>query len=96
MTGAGCGESGDGASIIADPRDANIVYYATESGDLTRVDVRTGEERYIAPYPVAPTGVAVSAEKYRFGWTPPIEISPAHPAPAKPRSAMTYPVIPCR
>jgi photosystem II stability/assembly factor-like uncharacterized protein len=72
-------ESGDGSSVIVDPRDVNIVYYAADSGDLTRVDLRTGEERYIAPYPVAATGLAVSQEKYRFSWTPPIEMSPANP-----------------
>jgi photosystem II stability/assembly factor-like uncharacterized protein len=73
-------EYGDGSSVMADPRDPNIVYYAAESGDVTRVDMRTGEERYVSPYPVAPTGIAVQHEKHRFSWTPPLEMSPTRPA----------------
>jgi len=72
-------EYGDGSSVLADPRDPNIVYYTAEAGDLTRVDVRTGEERYVSPYPVAATSIAVQHEKYRFSWTPPLLMSPSRP-----------------
>lgn len=72
-------DHGDGASVVVDPRDANVVYYDTEHGDITRVNLRTGEERFIQPYPVAATGVAVSHERYRFNWIAPIVMSPTNP-----------------
>lgn len=70
---------GDGASVVVDPRDPNIIYYSTEHGDITRVDLRTAEERYIQPYPVAATGVAASQELYRFNWIAPIVMSRTNP-----------------
>ena len=72
-------DHGDGASVVVDPRDPNIVYYDTEHGDITRVDLRTGEERFIQPYPVTATGIAVSQERYRFNWIAPIVMSPSNP-----------------
>lgn len=69
----------DGMYALADPRDPNIIYYNGHFGDITRVDLRTGEERYIQPYPVGPTGTPASTEKYRFNWNSPICISPHDP-----------------
>ncbi|HUJ31029.1 MAG TPA: hypothetical protein VLY23_07090 [Candidatus Acidoferrum sp.] len=68
----------DGMYIVADPRDPNIVYYDGQ-GDITRFDMRTHEERYIQPYPVASAGVGAGMMKYRFNWNPPILMSQFNP-----------------
>jgi photosystem II stability/assembly factor-like uncharacterized protein len=39
----------DGMNTIPDPRDPNIVYYNGHFGDITRIDMRNQEERYIQP-----------------------------------------------
>jgi len=72
-------DHGDGMYVLADPRDPNIVYYNCEPADITRLDLRTGEERYIQPYPVAPSGVGAEARLYRFNWNSPIHMSPHDP-----------------
>jgi photosystem II stability/assembly factor-like uncharacterized protein len=64
----------DGTSIVADPRDPDIVYYVGQ-GDMTRFDWRTHEERYIQPYPVASAGTGDNRVKYRFNWNAPILMS---------------------
>ncbi len=70
---------GDGQYAMADPRDPNIVYEDSHFGDIRRVDVRTGEERYITPYPVLEFGAGVGQFKYRFNWSAPVYISPHDP-----------------
>ena len=67
---------GDGNYAMADPTDANTVYLDTHFGDITRVDVRTGEAQFITPYPVSQTGTGVGAFKYRFSWDAPLYMSP--------------------
>ncbi len=69
----------DGMYAFADPRDPNIVYYNGHFGDLTRVDMRTTEERFIHPYPVGPAGAGANMEKYRFNWNSPAIMSPTNP-----------------
>ncbi len=68
----------DGMYIVADPRDPNIIYYDGQ-GDITRVDMRDHEERYIQPYPVTNAGVGANLMKYRFNWNPPILMSRFNP-----------------
>ncbi|HXW56017.1 MAG TPA: hypothetical protein VEJ67_09730 [Candidatus Cybelea sp.] len=68
----------DGMFIVADPRDPNVIYYDGQ-GDITRFDMRTHEERYIQPYPVATAGVGAGMMKYRFNWNPPILMSEFNP-----------------
>jgi photosystem II stability/assembly factor-like uncharacterized protein len=68
----------DGMYAFADPRDPNIVYYDGHFGDLTRVDMRTTEERFIHPYPVGPAGAGANMEKYRFNWNSPALMSPSN------------------
>ncbi len=72
-------DHGDGLSVVVDPRDPNIIYYNCENGDLFRVDLRTGEERYIQPYPVVSPKQGASAHPYRFNWNAPIHLSPNDP-----------------
>jgi len=69
----------DGMYALADPRDPNIIYYNGHFGDITRIDLRNREERFIQPYPVGPTGRGLHMEKYRFGWNSPVHISPNDP-----------------
>jgi hypothetical protein len=69
----------DGMYALADPRDPNLVYYNGHFGDITRVDMRTREERYIQPYPPGPAGGGANVEQYRFNWNSPVHMSPTNP-----------------
>ncbi len=69
----------DGMYALADPRDHNIIYFNGHFGDITRVDLRNAEERYIQPYPVGPTGTGAHIDLYRFNWNSPVHISPTNP-----------------
>ena len=69
----------DGMYALADPRNPNRVYYNGHFGDITRVNVKNGEEQFIQPYPVNPTGLPAKAHEYRFSWNAPIEMSPTDP-----------------
>lgn len=69
----------DGMYALADPRNPNLVYYNGHFGDITRVNVKNGEEQFIQPYPVNPTGLPAKAHEYRFSWNSPIEMSPNDP-----------------
>ena len=69
----------DGMYTIADPRDPNLIYFNGHFGDITRIDMRTREERYIQPYPPGPAGGGANLEKYRFNWNSPIHMSSSNP-----------------
>jgi photosystem II stability/assembly factor-like uncharacterized protein len=69
----------DGMYTIADPRDPNIIYYSGHFGDITRIDMRNREERYIQPYPPGPAGGGAELEEYRFHWQAPVHMSPTDP-----------------
>jgi photosystem II stability/assembly factor-like uncharacterized protein len=66
---------GDGQYAMADPRDWHIVYEDTHFGDLVRLNLATGERRYISPQPIVGFGTAPSTYKYRFNWSAPLLIS---------------------
>ncbi|HEX7051770.1 MAG TPA: hypothetical protein VF188_16310 [Longimicrobiales bacterium] len=69
----------DGMYALPDPRDPNIIYYNGHFGDITRIDMRNAEERYIQPYPPGPAGGGANLEQYRFNWNSPIHMSPNDP-----------------
>lgn len=69
----------DGQNTVPDPRDPNRIYYNGHFGDITSIDLRTSEERYIQPYPVGPSGEGAAAELFRFNWNSPIHMSPSDP-----------------
>jgi photosystem II stability/assembly factor-like uncharacterized protein len=69
----------DGMYTIPDPRDPKIIYYNGHFGDITRLDMRNQEERYIQPYPPGPAGGGAHIEKYRFNWNSPAHMSPSNP-----------------
>jgi photosystem II stability/assembly factor-like uncharacterized protein len=61
---------------IPDWKDNNIIWSGCYNGDLTRMDLRTGQMRWVSPWPSAAYGWAPKDVKYRFHWSMPIEISP--------------------
>ncbi len=72
----GGGESG---WIAARADDPDIVYAGSYSY-LSRLDVRTGQERNIFPWPDNPMGWGAGDLKYRFQWTFPVVLSPFNPS----------------
>lgn len=76
--------SGDWAQIggcepgfaIPDWADNNIVWSGCYNGDLTRMDLRSGQARWVSAWPEATYGWAPKDVKYRWHWTMPIAMSP--------------------
>lgn len=60
---------GDGMYQQADPTDSSIVYTESQSGNIVRLDRRTGNRKAIKPHPKP------DEARYRFHWTSPILIS---------------------
>ncbi|HEV2385744.1 MAG TPA: hypothetical protein VGS20_00680 [Candidatus Acidoferrales bacterium] len=61
---------------IPDPVDNSIVWSGCYNGDLTRMDLRTGQARWVSAWPEATYGWAPKDVKYRWHWTMPIAVSP--------------------
>lgn len=61
---------------IPDPTDNSIIWSACYDGELTRMDLRTGQARSVTVWPDATYGWAPADVKYRWHWTFPIAISP--------------------
>lgn len=61
---------------IPDWQDNDIVWSGCYNGDLTRMDLRTGQARWVSPWPDATYGWAPKDVKYRFHWSMPIAMSP--------------------
>ena len=72
----GGGESG---YIANDPKNPDIFYAGSYSGDMTRFDRKTGQLQRINPYPENPMGYASKDRTERFQWTFPIVFSPTDP-----------------
>jgi len=64
---------GDGFHVAFDPVDSNIVYGESQGGELSRVNVRTGERKNL--HPASREG----EPKFRFNWNAPFFISPHDP-----------------
>ena len=69
----------DGMYAFAHPADNNIIIYNGHFGDITRTNLKTGEERFIQPYPIGPSETSAAYEKYRFHWDSPVLLSPHDP-----------------
>jgi hypothetical protein len=67
------------AQIAFNPKDPSIVYAGCYGGEITRYDMRTGEERDILAYPQMEIGKAPKDLRYRFNWNAPIRLSPHDP-----------------
>ncbi|MCU0315067.1 MAG: hypothetical protein MUC92_00580 [Fimbriimonadaceae bacterium] len=63
---------GDGFHVQVDPEDWRTVYYESQGGSAVRLNIATGESRFIQPRP--PQG-----ERYRWNWSTPIVLSPHNP-----------------
>jgi len=61
---------GDGFWSFADPQDVNTLYVEYQGGQLSRVDVATGESKIIKPF------AREGEEELRFNWNTPIHLSP--------------------
>ena len=68
---------GDGFYNRVDPSDWRIVYSESQGGNLSRLDVTTGEAQRIRP--VARTPAGGEAREYRFNWNTPILVSAHDP-----------------
>jgi len=64
---------GDGFWAFPDPQDANTLYVEYQGGNLSRVNLATGESKSIKPY------AREGQEKLRFNWNTPIHLSPTVP-----------------
>ena len=69
-----CLGGGDGFHVAVDPTDPDIVYYESQGGSLSRVNLATGKERVLRP--AAREGVS----QYRFNWNTPFALSPHDPS----------------
>ena len=69
---AGGGECG---FVIADPRDAQIIY-STAENFIVRFDRHTYQDRVISVWPVDASGHAAKDLDHRFNWTSPLAMSP--------------------
>ena len=69
----GGGESG---YIAPDPRDADIVYANSDSGQMTRYDHRTRNFRDVSMFPLDVSGNGAADLEYRIQWTEPVFVSP--------------------
>ena len=68
---------GDGMAIHPDPRDPNVVFLAQNSGNLSRVDLRTWTRTELQP--AAEMAGRLGLHPFRWGWTAPFLISSSDP-----------------
>ena len=64
---------GDGHQPATEPGNPDVMYAQWQQGNLTRVDIPTGESVYIKPQP------APGEPPERFNWDSPILVSPHNP-----------------
>ncbi len=72
---------GDGFYAVPDLARPWLVYSASQGGNITLTDIRTGDQRSIHPDPnrVGSAGDALEHHAYRFNWNAPIALSPQNP-----------------
>jgi photosystem II stability/assembly factor-like uncharacterized protein len=64
---------GDGFHAAFDPTDPDTVYAEWQGGNITRINTRTGEKRYISPEP------REGEPRHRYNWNSPFFVSPHDP-----------------
>jgi len=67
---------GESGFTYPDPVDSTIIWSTYFCGAVRRLDLGTGHNRSVGPWPEACIGSPAAALKYRFQWTFPIAISP--------------------
>jgi photosystem II stability/assembly factor-like uncharacterized protein len=68
----GGGESG---FIAPDPKDPDVVYANSDSGQMTRYDHRTNNMRDVSVYPLDVSGNGAANLQFRLQWTEPLFVS---------------------
>jgi photosystem II stability/assembly factor-like uncharacterized protein len=73
---------GDGFYAVPVPGQPELLYSASQGGNIQISNVETGTNRRIHPYPkiVGSAGDALVDHRYRFNWDAPIHISPHDPS----------------
>ncbi len=61
---------GDGFHCAFDPDDGNVIYAEWQGGNITRVNVATGEKLYLSPE------AREGEQRHRYNWNSPFFISP--------------------
>ncbi|MCK5794784.1 MAG: hypothetical protein KAH12_08750, partial [Anaerolineales bacterium] len=72
----GGGESG---AIAVHPENSDVVYAGQYSGEITRINLKTGQVLQLTPYPHYTEGTNMTELKYRFQWNYPLVISKHDP-----------------
>jgi photosystem II stability/assembly factor-like uncharacterized protein len=67
--------SGEAGFVLADPRDANIVY-GTNENLINRFNKRTMQMQVVSVWPIDASGHAAKDLEHRFNWTSPLAMSP--------------------
>ena len=70
--------AGEAGFVIADPRDADIVY-GTNENLIGRFNRHTGQQQVISVWPIDASGHAAGDLEHRFNWTSPLAMSPFDP-----------------
>jgi photosystem II stability/assembly factor-like uncharacterized protein len=69
---------GEAGFVLADPRDADIVYTSNENL-INRFDRKTRQMQVVSVWPVDASGHAAKDLEHRFNWTSPLAMSPFDP-----------------
>jgi len=67
--------SGEAGFVLADPRDASIVY-GTNENLIERFNKQTTQSQVVSVWPVDASGHAAKDLEHRFNWTSPLAMSP--------------------
>ncbi|MBV8975295.1 MAG: hypothetical protein JOY74_09240, partial [Sinobacteraceae bacterium] len=70
--------NGEAGFVLADPRDAFIVY-GTNENLINRFNKHTMQMQVISVWPVDASGHAAKGLEHRFNWTSPLAMSPSDP-----------------
>ncbi len=66
----------ESAHIAFDPDNPVEVYAGCYAGEISRVNLETGDQQAIMVYPQMEFGLPASALRYRFNWNAPVRMSP--------------------
>lgn len=72
----GGGESGHIGFAFSNP---DIIYAGSYGGEITRLNVKTGEFKNVMAYPQMEIGLAARDLRYRFNWNGPLRVSMHNP-----------------
>ncbi|MBS1723774.1 MAG: hypothetical protein JSS66_12570 [Armatimonadetes bacterium] len=61
---------GDGFHAEFDPEDPDVVYAEWQGGHITKIDIETGDKRYLSPEP------REGEPRHRYNWNSPFFVSP--------------------